>query len=53
MNKDNRTFEQRVIDLETVLTFSIINSIRRGYTTLDNFKKTYSKITSGTATSND
>lgn len=50
-HKDDRTFEQRARDLQKVLTWCIVHNIKEHYTTLDNFKKTYSLIKSGKGSS--
>lgn len=48
-NKDLRTLEERATDLEKVITFNIINSIRRNYKSIDEFRRVYSAILKGTA----
>lgn len=53
MKKDLRTIEERADDLEKVVTFNIITSIRRNYESLDDFKKIYSKIVEGNAGSHE
>ena len=51
--KDSRNFEQRAQDLQKVLTWCIIHNIKKHYETLDNFKKTYSLIKNGKASSDE
>ena len=51
--KDSRKFEERAQDLQKVLTWCIIHNIKKHYETLDNFKKTYSLIKNGRATSDE
>ena len=42
--KDNRTIQERAQDLEKVLTFSILQSLRNHYDSLDDFQKTWKRI---------
>lgn len=49
--KDGRNFKERAQDLQKVLTWCIIRNIKKHYETLDNFKKTYSLIKNGRASS--
>lgn len=50
-HKDSRNFKERAQDLQKVLTWCIIHNIKKHYETLDNFKKTYSLIKNGKASS--
>lgn len=48
-NKDSRTLEERAADLEKVITFNIVNSVRRNYKSVEDFRRVYSAIVNGTA----
>lgn len=49
MKKDSRTLEERAADLEKVITFKIVNSVRRNYKSVEDFRRVYSAIVNGTA----
>ena len=53
MKKDSRTLEERAADLEKVITFNIVNSVRRNYKSVEDFRRVYSAIVGGTAGSAD
>ena len=52
-HKDNRNLKERAQDLQKILTWCIIHNIKKYYETLDNFKKTYSLIKNGRASSKE
>lgn len=51
--KDDRTLQERATDLEKVLTFIIVSTIKKYYGDINTLKKVYSKIVSGESTSRE
>ena len=49
--QDNRNLQERAGDLEKVVTFSIMTTIKKFYGTAENFKQIYKSILNGTCSS--
>lgn len=49
--QDNRNLQERACDLEKVVTFSIMTTIKKFYGTAENFKQIYKSIVNGTCRS--
>ena len=49
--QDNRNLQERACDLEKVVTFSIMTTIKKFYGTAENFKQIYKSIVNGTCSS--
>ena len=49
--QDNRNLQERAGDLEKVVTFSIMTTIKKFYGTAENFKQIYKSIVNGTCSS--
>lgn len=47
--KDDRTLQERAEDLEKAYTFSIMATIKKYYSSLEEYKREYTAITSGKA----
>ena len=50
-NQDNRTIQERACDLEKVVTFAIMSTIKKYYADVDALKKIYTSIVNGTCDS--
>lgn len=50
-NQDNRTIQERACDLEKVVTFAIMSTIKKYYADVDALKRIYASIVNGTCDS--